>query len=68
MQNFFGYETFVHFADAKTSAYLMVNKRNGDVGDLVYEMQKKSSDPIFLIYSSYKCSADGHVRMRWGCN
>jgi len=44
MQNFFGDQTFAHFADIKTSAYLMVNKSCHSVTDLVREMQEKFSD------------------------
>jgi len=44
MQNFFGDETFAHFADIHTSAYLMVNKSHQKIDDLVNKMQQGFSD------------------------
>ena len=43
MQNFFGIETFAHFADVANSAYLMVN-RNNKVHEFVTSMQQGFSE------------------------
>lgn len=42
MQNYFGNETFAHFADVANSAYLMVN-RNNEIYRYIGEMQVKFS-------------------------
>jgi hypothetical protein len=44
MQNFFGHETFAHFSDVNISAYLMVNKSQHAIHELVDEMQRKFRD------------------------